>query len=130
MGMFDNYQHIDYIPDNECRFLWKKPKEAIVVGGTCSHVFEVPVRFAEDNPTITIIYNQLDRVTLTKSPSNTDTDKRHLFVHCELNEEETKLFGGTLLDTEVQLKFVYPETGTILYSSKYKLEVISTLKED
>ena len=51
-----------------------------------------------------------------------------MFVECKLDSTESKAFGGTYLDTLVQLKLEY-DTKT-LYTELEKLEVIPTLDED
>lgn len=130
MGMLDNYKDVESLPlpDNERKWLRCKPLDTIIVGGTCTHIFEVPIKFNEDLLKVTICYKQEARLILVKDPTELTTSDESLFIKCDMTTDETVLFGNTLLDTEVQLKFEYADK--VLFSNIYKVKVINTLEED
>lgn len=128
MGMFDSYQNLnpDYIPNNEHKCIPCKCNH-IVAGGTSTLVFELPIQYKEDLQKVSIVFNQEARLIVVKSPTEMNFGEHDIFVTCKLDSLESREFGHTYLDTQVQLKLEYP-TKT-LFTEITKIKVIDVLDD-
>ena len=138
--MFDLYpQPSDYVPNNRPRHC--KPWGLnIMTGETSSHTFEIPFDVETECTDVKVIYKVGLEVVLVKDFEDlhiTLEDKEieiageieHIirsFITDEVSPEETLLFGNTLLDSSVQLKFSM-KTGETTYREIYRVVVVDSL---
>ena len=128
--MFDNYpQPESYIPDNLVRCF---PKEEITImsGETTTHSFEVPL---DINKLIDYkaLYKLGLEVILDKTRETCDAiydeERGVSLLTWKLPPEETILFGHTLLDAKVQLRFTL-EDGSIAFSDVMSIRLENSLQ--
>lgn len=128
MGMFDNYKNIDpgYIPDNRHRCIPCRCNR-IVSGGTNTLVFELDKSYNEGLVRLSIVFRQEDRLYMEREPATMTVDGDRMFVECHLDSTESRAFGGTPLDTLVQLRLEYRDST--LFTEIEHLAVMPTLEK-
>jgi len=128
--MFKNYpQPEDYIPNNRPRCCPKKGLD-MMAGETAFHSFEIPFNVVTDCLDYKVIYKLGIDVILVKSKEQLTVveEDNSSIINCELSSSETKLFGNTLLSTEVQIKFIMND-GSVSYTDVYKVKVNDSLDD-
>ena len=119
----------DEIPDNRPKEILKQNLHLIVAGGTSFNYFEVLFPYDEEAVRdITIIYKQLEKVTLVKTPTYIEKRPNSFIAVVTLSPEESMLFGNSLLDTEAQVRIV-SYNDDLIYTDKFKMNVVDTLQE-
>lgn len=134
MSMFTNYdnQESGYIPDNRVEFLVvdSEYQDTIVVGGTCSHMFEVSFDVSTLVKSLTVYYKENLKIILTKSLADvtiTKVSENDNYINITLTPEESLLFGGIQRrEAFIQIEFNLKD-GTILFSNIFKLKILNTL---
>lgn len=102
------------------------PKHTIIAGGSCENEFRVPFEYSEDIVGIEVVYKQLCRLELIKTPVKIISDGTGFIIRVVFTPEESAQFGGTLLSTVAQVKIDIG--GELLYSNIIRIKVLPTLK--
>ena len=127
--MFKNYPQPDnYIPDNRPKCIPEFGLD-IMTGETASHSFDIPFNVEDEALNYYVIYKLGIDVILVKDKENlivTEEDDGTSVITCGLSEEETKMFSSTILDTSVQLKFLFKD-NSIAYTDIYSVNVVDAL---
>ena len=130
-NMFKNYpQPDDYIPNNRHKCFCRK-KLTIMAGETTTHTFEVPFDVQKDTLDFEVIYKLGLTPILTKSEEELDVgeydeEKHEVTVSCVISRDESKLFANTLLDANVQMRFIMND-GTTVYTEIYPIKLSTAL---
>ena len=128
--MFKNYpQPDDYIPNNHPRHC-KKHELEIMSGETTTHTFEIPFNVEKDTLGIEVLYKLGVNLVLVKTNEDltitTDEETNSSIISCEITSQESLLFRDTVLNTNVQIKFIMLDK-TIKMSEIYKVKVCDSL---
>lgn len=138
MGMFDRYKNIEgtVAHSNIFAFPPRCFSPIIVVGGTSTITFEIPMCFLEGDSeselsNIKLIIFKEATVYTEKTGDElevyTTEDLSRVIVSCTLEADETITFKDyKLLDTFVQVVFDYHDDT--IFSDKFKINVIDTLE--
>ena len=128
--MFDLYpQPTEYTPDNRPR-PWGKGEITIMAGETAEHSFEIPFNVDEVALDFDILYKLGLNVIVVKNKkacSMLYSEKWHkTMITCTLGSYETMLFKNTLLDCNVQIRFLNRDLTTS-YTEVYKVTLLDSL---
>lgn len=125
--MLENYTTTEN-SNNRFRFLESDPKDEIVIGGTCMHVFVLPFVYSSVATRCKIIYNQGIETVLEKSDQDCEIieDRFCTKLLLKLQPLETLKFKFCCLETAVQIKVVSNQ-NEILYTEKNSLCVKNPL---
>lgn len=128
--MFNNYpQPDDYIPDNHPKCC-KPMCLDIMVGETTIHTFEIPFNIETETLGVEVMYKLGVNLMLVKTNEDLtitiDEEKNTSIISCEITSQESLLFRNTVLDTNVQIKFIMLDK-TIKMSEIYTVKVCDSL---
>lgn len=132
MGMFTNFTPTNYSPDNRHRDCgYRDETDEIIIGATCTHMFQIPARWEGFIQSGTVIYNQGLEFKFAKAITD-DMVKEYpgfTIITVKLSPEDTKKFKYSCLDTNCQLKIV-DYNNEVLFDDVRKLRVLKPLEEE
>lgn len=126
--MFENFEPTTF-PDNRHHFLPVEECDEIIIGATCTHIFNLPFNYntftGENKDKLEIFYKQGLFVLVEKHYCDVDIlvhDNNTTTITVKLCECETQSFRLCPLNTFVQMKIV-DANDNILYNEPSKLIV-------
>jgi len=104
--------------------------DEIVIGGTCTHIFELPFIYDQVVKSARVIYKQGLEVKLTVEVKDSMVQIKgtRSVIYVYLPKIYTLLFDKTILDAYCQLEIVTKDNST-LYDEPHKIKVLAPLTD-
>lgn len=129
MEILDIFEPTTENPINTHKYLKQEDISEVIIGGTCTHTFFLPLfSYSEKVKECKIIYKQGLNIVLERVPVDDEVEENDCGtkITIVLEPDETKLFKKEYVDSFVQLRIVDVD-GYVLYNKLNPLNIIKPL---
>lgn len=132
MKILDNFRET-FNSDNRARFMSVDHTDELIIGGSCTHIFEFPFSYSHYVKSCSIVYKQGLNIVLDIpiTPEMVKESLSGMFssIIVKLTPLQTQLFNNTILDTFCQARLINIE-DEVLFDEPHYLKIIAPLKEE